>query len=592
MSEWDEVPLLVSKAELLRLLARNRIDAEVEAAHVAAIDAARRTGHVDLLEVAGNWQRLLGDAGRWREAAAAGDAALSMLEQLVESQPHQHYKQVYLRSAGHLAGNTTVARVRAGDVDAAVPTLERALAVLWRQRYLGPRRVASRLVAAGAAELAKRYLALVADARAVDASDAALRSADDELAKLQPEIDAVLGSSGPGPAAADAPEPRSTAPSLHLVTSASGSIALLRDSEGHVTSVDLPDAGPDALDRMAARFREEVVSERADEDQAHAAIHEIVAWLEDAVLRPLEGPIAESMAGRVAGEADVLRKAQQALTVVATGPFAGLPLHAARLSDGQPASTLGLAYAPALAALDDGIARLDPLTGVLVVADPRTPGQQPLEGARQEREALAAIWPHAVVLSEDSATRSAVSAAIRDAALIHFACHGTTDDIEPLHSAVTLADGDFSMRHVLSCPLRRGCVVVLSACQTAVHDTSVPDEAMSLAGGFLAAGAAAVVASLWPIPDEPTATLMRAFHERLRAGWPPAHALGVAQGEMAAGRLTDARDGEDWRRPYFWAGFAALGAAGAAFADARPGSARRSAEGGRTRSRATVRSAP
>jgi CHAT domain-containing protein len=51
----------------------------------------------------------------------------------------------------------------------------------------------------------------------------------------------------------------------------------------------------------------------------------------------------------------------------------------------------------------------------------------------------------------------------------------------------------------------------------------------------------------------------------MRAGWPPAHALGLAQGDMAAGLLTGTCEGEDWRRPYFWAGFAALGAAGADF---------------------------
>jgi len=265
----------------------------------------------------------------------------------------------------------------------------------------------------------------------------------------------------------------------------------------------------------------------------------------------------------VGGAADVQR--DQVLTVVPTGPFVGLPLHAARLRDGRPAATLGLAYAPALAALDKDIPRLDPATGVLVVADPASASHESLEGARQEREALAALWPGAVVLSEDSATRSAVSAAIPAAALIHFACHGTTDDIESLRSAVELADGGFTMRDVLSSPLRPGCVVVLSACQTAVNDPSVPDEAMSLAGGFLAAGAATVVASLWPIPDFPTAALMRSFHERMRAGWPPAHALGMAQGDMAAGLLTGTCEGEDWRRPYFWAGFAALGAAGADF---------------------------
>jgi len=561
-SEWDRVHLLVTRAELLRLLAGNRIDAAVEEAHITAVDAARRTGHVKLLSVARNWQRLLFDAGRWLDAAAAGEAALSILEKLVESQPHHQYKQVYLREGAGLAAATAFARVRAGDSDGAVPTLERVLAVVWRQRYLGPRRVATRLIAAGSPELAKRYLSLVADARAVDAADTALRAAEQQLADLQPEIDGVLGSEGPGFSTAGAPERQRTVPSLHLLTSASGSVALLRDPKGHVRSIDLPDAPRDALHRMAARFHAEVVSEAASDDQAYAAAGEIVSWLEEAVLRPIEVPIVDLLAGCSEGArgADVIPAARQTLIVVATGPFAGLPLHATRLVDGRPAATLGLSYAPALAALDNDSPHLDFATDVLVVADPANPGREQLEGAIQERRALAGTWPDAVVLSGSSATLSTVRAALPPAALIHFACHGNSDDTEPLRSAVALADGDFTMRDVLSSQLRRGCMVVLSACQTAVSDPSVPDEAMSLAGGFLAAGAGTVVASLWPVPDYPTAALMGAFHEKLRAGWPPAHALGAAQGAMAAGLLTDP-DGEDWRSPYFWAGFAALGGA-------------------------------
>jgi CHAT domain-containing protein len=299
---------------------------------------------------------------------------------------------------------------------------------------------------------------------------------------------------------------------------------------------------------MARRFRSEVVSATSARDADRAA-GEVVSWLEAAVLRPIEGPIVDLLAAR-----------RQALTVVAIGPFAGLPLHAARLADGRPAAVLGLAYAPALAALDNDVPHPARATGVLVVADPAIPGERSLAGAVRERKALADTWPDAVVLSGPAATRAAVRAALPSAALVHLACHGSSDDSEPLRSAVALADGDFTMRDVLSSRLQRGCVVVLSACETAVSDPTVPDEAMSLAGGFLAAGAGAVVASLWPIPDYPTAALMGAFHKELRAGSSPARALGAAQCAMAAGRLTDA-DGKDWSSPYVWAGFVALGAA-------------------------------
>ena len=123
------------------------------------------------------------------------------------------------------------------------------------------------------------------------------------------------------------------------------------------------------------------------------------------------------------------------------------------------------------------------------------------------------------------------------------------DHRDPLNSLVVLADGDITMGEVLSIQLRPGCLVVLSACQTAVRDPSVPNEAMSLAMGFLAAGAATVVASLWPVPDYSTAALMGAFHEALRGGRAPSHALGVAQSAMGAGRIADPSLAADWRNP-------------------------------------------
>lgn len=560
-NDRDRVYLLAARADCLRLLAGNGIDAAVEAAYREAIDASLRAGHVELLTVASNWQSLLGAAGRWDDAAAAGDSALAGLDAMVDSQPHQHYKQVFLRKAQGLAAATALACVRAGDAARAVTALERTLAVVWRQRYLGPRKLAGRLVAAGEPDLAARYLELIADARAVDARDDALQAAEARLAELRPRIDAALGATGAALGAASAADSRPAEPSLHLVTSAAGSVALLGDASG-VKAIELPRVTSGEVVRVAARYRTQVVSADAPEDTAIAAADEIVCWLDDAVWRPIEAALnaagAEHHVGL--GDAAAPARADRIWTVVATGPFVGLPLHAAKLGDGQPVATLGIAYAPALSALAGPAPRVGEDTGVLIVADPTQPGQESLEGAIKERRVLSSIWPGAIVLEGPAATRSALRAALPAADLIHLACHGTSDERDPLRSAVVLADGEFTMRDVLSVRLRPGCLVVLSACQTAVGDESIPDEAMSLAAGFMAAGAAAVVASLWPIPDLPTAALMGEFHRALRAGAAPASALGAAQAAMAAGALADGADGDDWRSPYFWAGFVTLGA--------------------------------
>jgi CHAT domain-containing protein len=66
------------------------------------------------------------------------------------------------------------------------------------------------------------------------------------------------------------------------------------------------------------------------------------------------------------------------------------------------------------------------------------------------------------------------------------------------------------------------------------------------------AGAASVVASLWPVDEAATAQLMEHFYRGLlREGRRPAQALRSAQ-------LALAREPR-WRSPYFWAGFVLQG---------------------------------
>lgn len=556
-SDWENVMLLNTRADCLRLLAGNRIDEKVESAHVAAVDCACRSAHPAMLSVASNWQRLLGEAARWREAAEVGDRALSLLDVLVGNQPHQQYKQAYLRRGLGLAEATAVAHARAGDAASAVASLERALAVVWRERYFGPRSIAHRLRAAGAQALATQYLGLVAQARDIHAQDARLREAEEQLAQLQASIDAVLGTNDVPNAAMACDDTAKQQPSLYLVAAKDASLALLRDAQGNVAAIDLPLAPAASVYAMSARFRQDLVSGQAPFKEACAAADETVAALGSTVLAPLESRVRELLDGR-AGTAG-FDPAQRTLAVVSTGPFAGLPLHAATLGDGRPLAALGIAFMPAMQALDAAAPGPDPAPSVLLVADPKREGLPTLDGAADELETLTRIWPGAKVLRAADATRAAVLAALPVASLTHLACHGMSDERDPLASRLALADGDLTMADVLSMQLQPACLVVLSACQTAVRDATVPNEAMSLAMGFLAAGAACVVASLWPVPDHSTTALMGAFHASLREGRAPPHALGVAQASMASGELADASRSADWRHPLYWAGFVATG---------------------------------
>jgi CHAT domain-containing protein len=94
--------------------------------------------------------------------------------------------------------------------------------------------------------------------------------------------------------------------------------------------------------------------------------------------------------------------------------------------------------------------------------------------------------------------------------------------------------------------------VVLSACQTALGKEIKGEGLVGLTRGFMYAGAPRVLASLWRVPDRPTAELMERFYQGLfKDGLTPAAALRAAQVSMWKVRR--------WRDPYYWAAFVLQG---------------------------------
>ncbi|KZV67575.1 hypothetical protein PENSPDRAFT_653966 [Peniophora sp. CONT] len=77
-----------------------------------------------------------------------------------------------------------------------------------------------------------------------------------------------------------------------------------------------------------------------------------------------------------------------------------------------------------------------------------------------------------------------------------------------------LHDGSLTLhalmrRSVLS---GRKSLAVLSACQTATGDETVPEEVVHLAAGMLMTGFQSVVATMWSIDDDDAPVVMEAFY--------------------------------------------------------------------------------
>jgi CHAT domain-containing protein len=164
------------------------------------------------------------------------------------------------------------------------------------------------------------------------------------------------------------------------------------------------------------------------------------------------------------------------------------------------------------------------------------------------------------VLIGPAATKSAFLARARDHGILHIASYGILNKHNPLFSFVELAatdtdDGRLEVHEVYGMELT-GQLIVLSACQTALGSGSIGDvppgdDWVGLVQAFLYAGAGGVLASLWPVEDRATATLMRHFYRSLGTGRSVAAALAAAQRAML-------RD-DPSLHPFYWAGFVSVG---------------------------------
>jgi CHAT domain-containing protein/tetratricopeptide (TPR) repeat protein len=284
---------------------------------------------------------------------------------------------------------------------------------------------------------------------------------------------------------------------------------------------------------QAARFQLEALRHGSARVQQHLPA---LTERAQAHLQRLHGLLWRPLAAPLRGHQRVLVVPQAQL---GTLPFAAL-------HDGQEhlVDQLQLAIAPSARMALHGLT-LEPRRARRVLA---LGASARLAHAAHEAHAVAALLPEGEALVGAQATLAHLHARAHAADVLHFACHAQFRADNPQFSALHLDDGALTAETVQALHLP-GTTVVLSACETALHDPGGGDEMFGLTRAFLAAGAARVVASLWPVDDAMTADLMSDFYAGLRRGKPPAAALRLAQ---QAARRRHAH-------PACWASFALLG---------------------------------
>jgi CHAT domain-containing protein len=147
------------------------------------------------------------------------------------------------------------------------------------------------------------------------------------------------------------------------------------------------------------------------------------------------------------------------------------------------------------------------------------PQMPPLRSSAEEACAIATTLGVEPTLDE-AATASAFARALEQSRYLHVRAHGRHNVASPLFQTVFLSpeegrDGRFRAYEALPLDLRGLELVTLSACETALGRIDRSDNGRGLPSALMAAGAQAVVGTLWPVLADASALFFAELYARL-----------------------------------------------------------------------------
>nr|MDJ0843452.1 CHAT domain-containing protein [Crocosphaera sp.] len=200
----------------------------------------------------------------------------------------------------------------------------------------------------------------------------------------------------------------------------------------------------------------------------------------------------------------------------------------------------------------------------------------PLPGTKEEADALSTIFPQSIVLTQSQATENAVKQAKRPQ-ILHIATHGfflnrslldsnnsqSSQNIDNplLQSGLVLTgvdinksaenDGVLTALETTNLNLLGTKLVVFSACDIGVGDTTTGEGVYGLRRALVIAGSESQLISLWKVADEQTKDLMVDYYQRLKQGENRHEALRQIQLSMLKSKTQ--------HHPYYWSSFIPVG---------------------------------
>jgi CHAT domain-containing protein/tetratricopeptide (TPR) repeat protein len=463
----------------------------------------------------------------WPAAAAVYTSMLTAFDNLYDAQTSPEGRRMVLAHTPRLARWAAYAFARIGRPESAVEVIERGRA---RQLSAAVSRETADLARLDAIDqqLAGRYRAALGRYRsALEETGQAMPGTDLKrlISTAEHDIQQVLSDIRDIPGFERFLQPMTVAdissaageyPVIYLVSSPAGSYVLTVQVGGSgaptVTSVSVPEV----------TSRDVVLLVLIGEDGAPGFISAQFTgpWanrvLPSALRRlgeiePLLRPVAETLASAP----------QHIAVVIPTGLLGLIPLPAVVVA-GQVLDDIGeihLAPSAAVYAACRKRAAEQRTQHLVGVANP----DGTLPGSEAElasiRDIFEPVSSTSCAVGAD-ATRAWVLGHVSEATHLHLACHGASLLTSTIGGVLRLAGEDvLTIDDLLDGRLANCRLAVASACQSGHYATAdAPDEFTGLPAGFLQAGAACAVASLWQVRDDITSLFMARFYELLEPG--------------------------------------------------------------------------
>jgi CHAT domain-containing protein/tetratricopeptide (TPR) repeat protein len=187
-------------------------------------------------------------------------------------------------------------------------------------------------------------------------------------------------------------------------------------------------------------------------------------------------------------------------------------------------------------------------------------GQTPntLGGAESEIESIYR-WFKGKMYNGDQATKLNFVEALLSPAIFHLAMHSMSDSINSRYSYMLFdtrngqTESGRLYNYEISLSRLRSPMVVLSACNSGTGTLYSGEGLMSLARGFILAGASSVIKTAWEVNDDASSKIITSFYRYLSKGKRKNEALRLAKLEYLKS------SSPAFTNPYYWAAYEVLG---------------------------------